>query len=191
MAFQCFANCRLSNVYRFIAALCVVSLPAAIQAAVDIEYDTNTDALIITVTSSAHTIEVRRNTTNGDCEVYVDYSFQEMLDQNGNQITVSCGVVEYIDVYGGAGSPWADEVGYANQAKGKLVYGVKNVLLGWTELFTQPHEAIQNGENVFVGLGKGVWNGVGQTVGGALHAITFPIPAIDVPLPEGGTQVFQ
>ena len=91
----------------------------------------------------------------------------------------------------GTGSPWAQETGYANQAKGKLVYGLKNVLFGWTELFTQPYEDAQNSENVFLGIGKGVWNGVGQTVGGALHAVTFPIPAIDVPLPEGGTHVLS
>ena len=89
------------------------------------------------------------------------------------------------------GSPWAQETGYANQVKGKLVYGVKNVLLGWTELFSQPYSDAQNGENVLVGIGKGVWNAVGQTIGGALHVVTFPIPAIDVPLPEGGTQVFS
>ena len=90
-----------------------------------------------------------------------------------------------------AGSSWAQETGYVNQAKGKLVYGVKNVLLGWTELFTQPYEDAQNGENVLLGIGKGVWNAVGQTIGGALHLVTFPIPAIDVPLPEGGTHVLS
>lgn len=89
------------------------------------------------------------------------------------------------------GSSWAQEVGYGNQAKAKFVYGAKNVLFGWTELFTQPYEDAQNGENVFIGIGKGLWNGVGQTIGGALHLVTFPIPAIDVPLPEGGTQVFS
>jgi hypothetical protein len=30
---------------------------------------------------------------------------------------------------------------------------------------------------------------VGQTVLGAAHAVTFPIPQIDVPLPGGGTDV--
>ena len=88
-----------------------------------------------------------------------------------------------------AASPWADEVGWGNQAKGKFGYGAKNLLLGWTELFTQPYDDFQNGENVFVGLAKGVWNGVGQTVGGAAHLVTFLIPQIDVPLPEGGTQI--
>mgnify|MGYP001561531833 FL=1 len=90
-----------------------------------------------------------------------------------------------------AASPWAAEQGWGNQAKGKLVYGLKNTLLGWTELFTEPYEAVQNGENFFVGLATGVWNGVGQTVGGVLHLVTFLVPAIDVPLPEGGTALLS
>ena len=88
-----------------------------------------------------------------------------------------------------AASPWASEMGWANQAKGKFVYGAKNTLLGWTELFTEPRDAVTSGGNFFVGVGKGLWNGVGQTVGGALHLVTFPITQIDVPLPEGGTHV--
>jgi len=85
-----------------------------------------------------------------------------------------------------AESPWADEADYGAQACGKLKYGLKNTLLGWTELVTEPKAAMADGENVLVGLGRGVKNGVLTTVGGAAHAITFPIPAIDVPLPEGG-----
>ncbi|MBI2093855.1 MAG: hypothetical protein HYT88_03950 [Candidatus Omnitrophica bacterium] len=88
-----------------------------------------------------------------------------------------------------AASPWADGATYSEQAVGKLKYGLKNVLLGWTSLFREPVQASQNGENVLVGIGRGVWNAAGQTVGGALHAVTFPIPQIDVPLPEGGTDV--
>ena len=90
-----------------------------------------------------------------------------------------------------AASPWAAESGWANQAKGKFVYGAKNTLLGWTELFTEPYEAATGGGNFFVGLGQGIWNGVGQTVGGALHLVTFPVPQIDVPLPEGGTELLK
>ena len=90
-----------------------------------------------------------------------------------------------------AASPWAEEQGWGNQAKGKFVYGLKNTLLGWTEFFTEPYEAVQNGENFFVALGTGVWNGVSQTIGGAHHVVTFPITAIDVPLPEGGTQLMK
>lgn len=90
---------------------------------------------------------------------------------------------------GAMGSSWASEMGWGAQAKGKLVYGLKNVLLGWTELFTEPKDSLSEGTNFFAGIGRGIWNGVGQTVGGALHLVTFPITAIDVPLPEGGTQV--
>ena len=88
-----------------------------------------------------------------------------------------------------AASPWASETGWANQAKGKFVYGLKNTLLGWTEIFTEPKKAIDEGGNFFAGVGKGLWNATGQTVGGAVHLATFIIPQIDVPLPEGGTSI--
>ena len=88
-------------------------------------------------------------------------------------------------------SPWGEEVTYGEKATGKLKYGLTNLLLGWTSLFREPVQASQAGENVFVGIGRGVWNAVGQTVGGAAHAVTFPIPQIDIPLPEGGTDLLQ
>lgn len=90
-----------------------------------------------------------------------------------------------------AASPWASEATYKAQVCGKLKYGVMNTLLGWTSLFRTPVKASQAGENVLMGIGHGVWNAVGQTVGGALHAVTFPLPQIDVPLPEGGTDLMQ
>lgn len=92
-------------------------------------------------------------------------------------------------VMASAASSWAEGATYSEQATGKLKYGLKNTLLGWTSLFREPVQASQAGENVFVGLGRGVWNGVGQTVGGIVHLVTFPIPQIDIPLPEGGTDV--
>ena len=90
-----------------------------------------------------------------------------------------------------AASPWTQEVDYLGKVKGKFVYGLKNGLLGWTEIFSEPAEAIQGGGNFFLGIGEGLFNCIGQTVGGALHVATFPIPQIDVPLPEGGTQLLQ
>lgn len=90
-----------------------------------------------------------------------------------------------------AASSWADGATYGEKATGKLKYGLTNALLGWTSLFREPVQASQAGENVFVGIGRGVWNAVGQTVGGAAHAVTFPIPQIDIPLPEGGTDLLQ
>jgi len=84
------------------------------------------------------------------------------------------------------GSPWAREHGWANQARGKFMFGAKNTLLGWTELFTEPYEAAKSGRNVAGGIGRGLWNGVADTAGGAAHLVTFPIPQVDLPLPEGG-----
>jgi len=84
------------------------------------------------------------------------------------------------------GSPWAHERGWANQARGKFVFGAKNTLLGWTELFTEPYEAAKSGRNVAGGIGRGLLNGVVDTAGGAAHLITFPVTKLDLPLPQGG-----
>ena len=89
-------------------------------------------------------------------------------------------------VMASAASEWASGATYSDQVGGKLKYGLVNTLLGWTSLFSTPYEATQAGDNLFVGLGQGLWNGVGQTIGGVLHLVTFPITQIDVPLPEGG-----
>jgi len=90
-----------------------------------------------------------------------------------------------------AASEWSVQPTYSKQAAGKLKFGLTNVLLGWTALFREPIKAARSGENVFVGIGRGVWTAVGQTVGGAAHAVSFPVTAIDVPLPEGGTDALH
>ncbi len=90
-----------------------------------------------------------------------------------------------------AASPWADESTYATKAAAKLKYGLTNTLLGWTSLIRTPVSASQSGENVLIGIAQGVWDAVGQTCGGALHLVTFPIPAVDVPLPKGGTDILS
>ena len=88
-----------------------------------------------------------------------------------------------------AESPWAEQEGYPNRAGGKFAYGLENTALGWTELFTEPVESGKAHENVAVGFGRGLWNTIGDTVGGALHLVTFPFTTVDVPLPENGTQI--
>ena len=88
-----------------------------------------------------------------------------------------------------AESPWAEQKGYPNRAGGKFAYGLENTALGWTELFSEPVESGKNHENVAVGFGRGIWNTIGDTVGGVLHLVTFPLTTVDVPLPEGGTQI--
>jgi len=86
-------------------------------------------------------------------------------------------------------SPWTSEVGFSKRAGGKLVFGAKNLLLGWTKLFSEPAEAIQSGGNFFKGLGVGLVEGVGDELGGALHLVTFPVTCLDVALPGGGVQL--
>jgi hypothetical protein len=106
-------------------------------------------------------------------------------------LALICAALLAAPVTASAASPWADGVTYGEKTGGKLKYGLTNTFLGWTSLFRTPMAASRAGENVFVGIGKGVWNAVGQTVGGAAHAVTFFIPQIDIPLPEGGTNVLE
>ncbi len=88
-------------------------------------------------------------------------------------------------------SPWTHEMGYSNRAVSKLGFGVKNLLLGWTNLFIEPKKASESGGNVFAGFGMGLKDAVENTLGGVVHIVTFPITGIDAPLPGGGTQLLN
>ena len=86
----------------------------------------------------------------------------------------------------GPGSPWVNEEGWGSQATGKLVYGTKNTLLGWTKLISEPYAAHRDGRSVITGIGRGAMDAVGDTVGGAANLVTFPLTNVDVRLPDGG-----
>ena len=88
-------------------------------------------------------------------------------------------------------SAWTSEVGWSNRALSKLGFGLKNGLLGWTELIREPKRAIDEGDNFFMGLGMGVKNAVLITLGGVVHAVTFPLTELDAPLPKGGTDLLS
>ena len=88
-------------------------------------------------------------------------------------------------------SPWTQESGWSNRATAKLGFGLKNLLLGWTELFVEPKKAGDAGSNVLVGIGKGLKNGLENELGGVVHTITFPLTELDAPLPNGGTQLLK
>jgi len=88
-----------------------------------------------------------------------------------------------------AASPWTEETTYGEQAKAKLAFGVKNLLLGWTDLFSEPEQYHADGRNVFAGIGKGMVDLVTNSVGGILHIVTFPITSLDIPLPDNGVQL--
>ena len=109
----------------------------------------------------------------------------EAADMGGSKIVTLSLTKDY------TASPWTHDTGYSQQAMGKLGFGVKNTLLGWTELFTEPKEALDKGDNFFVGLGKGLKNGIEDTLGGIVHIVTFPLPQIDAPLPQGGVSLMS
>ena len=88
-------------------------------------------------------------------------------------------------------SPWTKEMGWGARAKAKLCFGVKNTLLGWTEFFTEPKRAMDQGDNFFMGVGMGLKNGVEDTVGGVVHIVTSPLTDLDAPLPKGGVQLLN
>lgn len=89
-------------------------------------------------------------------------------------------------------SPWTREQGWASRARGKLLFGLKNTLFGWTEPFTRSYEAGKRNRSIVPGaLGflEGLGYGVIDTIGGAQHVLTFPVTRFDIPLPEGGVQL--
>ena len=89
---------------------------------------------------------------------------------------------------GFADSPWTEKSTYNSEVAGKLQFGLKNMFLGWLDLFIEPIRAgchCKEGDNVVAGIGKGVMDAIYNTVGGAVHLVTFPLIA-DFPLPEDG-----
>ena len=88
-------------------------------------------------------------------------------------------------------SPWKAKATEHEKRLGKLDFGFKNLMFGWTEVITEPiHHFRDAKENKLGsglrGLGVGLYHGVADTLGGALHILTFPLTRVDVRLPEGG-----
>jgi hypothetical protein len=78
-------------------------------------------------------------------------------------------------------SDWTREPTYLGKISQKLGFGFLNITAGWTALFFEP----ARDKNFFAGVAKGIGYTFTNTVGGILHAATFPIP-VDIPLPQGG-----
>lgn len=82
-------------------------------------------------------------------------------------------------------SSWTKQESYGDKTVHKLGFGLLNITLGWVAI---PFQISKNMDtNPYTGLAKGIWLTATNTVGGALHAATFPIP-LDIPLPAGGVQ---
>ena len=84
-----------------------------------------------------------------------------------------------------AASPWTTETTYGGKLTEKLAFGFKNVMGGWTAIFSVPAKYHDEKKNMIVGIGEGLYKGVVYTIGGVLHLATFPIP-VDIPLPDNG-----
>jgi hypothetical protein len=106
-------------------------------------------------------------------------------------LLVVCVMMSASAAYAFEGSSWTKAGSKSEQSRAKMEFGLKNMFLGWTELIQEPYQAYKgtSGENVFVGLFDGVFNAVLDTAGGILHFATFPCNKIDIPLPEGGTDI--
>jgi len=88
-------------------------------------------------------------------------------------------------------SQWKKEPLWIDRAMGKFTFGSFNFFFGWMEIFTEPYEAADLGQNVFLGLARGGFNALFDTLGGALNVLTFPFTTFQVPLPEGGVEVHE
>ncbi len=81
-------------------------------------------------------------------------------------------------------SEWTAKRGYAAKTLSKLGFGIINVVGGWTGIVSEFYEPPR--DNIAaLGL-RAIARVVTNTVGGALHVVTFPVP-VDIPLPGGGT----
>lgn len=86
-------------------------------------------------------------------------------------------------------SLWAEKATYKDQIIGKLEFGVKNTLGGWTALISEPVNAENNFQDTFRGIGVGIYHAAAYTFGGLLHLVTFFVPQVDVPLPNNGVSL--
>ncbi len=82
----------------------------------------------------------------------------------------------------GFASPWAEKESYGEKAGGKAVFGAKNLLLGWTALFTEPvkYQYYMEKKKSWEGLCLGISKTILYTATGAIQLVTFPIP-VDFP----------
>ncbi len=72
----------------------------------------------------------------------------------------------------------AEDATYTQKAGNTLARGASNAVFGWTELIRQPAQEAKGGGNVFVGIGKGVSQGVMRTLAGAGELLTFWTPKV-------------
>ena len=70
----------------------------------------------------------------------------------------------------------AESQNFSKSAPGKIVRGITNIGLGWTNLFAQPIQAGSSGGNVWNGIGKGLGYTLVRTVEGVVELGLFWLP---------------
>jgi hypothetical protein len=107
-------------------------------------------------------------------------------------LLVVCFLASTSTAYAFESSGWTKLGTKSEQTRAKMEFGLKNFFFGWTELFQEPYQAYKGtgSSDIAWGIGDAIVNSIWDTVGGALHFATFPCTQIDVPLPEGGTDIF-
>jgi len=89
-----------------------------------------------------------------------------------SQELASCGVCE-----------GAESVKYGRSWWGKLERGLINTGLGWTNLVAQPKQAVSDGENLLLGIGKGFGYTGLRTIQGVVEIVISWLPPVhDEPL---------
>jgi len=75
---------------------------------------------------------------------------------------------------------WHPASAFAQDPIHKMGRGVVNVLTGWIELPKQLQLGTQQADNLVVGVGRGLMNGIKMTLlrggVGLYEAVTFPLP---------------
>lgn len=100
--------------------------------------------------------------------------------------------VTSVPVAGWAASPWTQETTYQGKMLGKLRFGLKNALGGWTAVYSEPvsHYKDHKGVgHVLEGFFSGISRAFVYTAGGLLHTGTFPITNLDVQILDDGVKI--
>lgn len=77
-----------------------------------------------------------------------------------------------------AASPWMEKKTYGEKTGGKLVFGLKNSLLGWMTPWAEARSPKYSKQ--WVGFSAGIGKGVVNMAGGVIQLATFFIP-VDFP----------
>jgi len=83
-------------------------------------------------------------------------------------------------------SPCFADESYAHRFNTKFQRGVVNGLLGWSKVFTVPYEKSTQDSNAWATFGRGIYEGVGNTVAGVFNTVFSPTPLNEIPYPGGG-----